>query len=306
MIYFVTVNYYSTELIETLLQSIAATGEYNYQVLIVNNSPEDDSVNALAEPSRVTVITAERNLGFGAGCNLGIQQVYSFNPSAVIWLINPDAQLQPDAIVYVRQCLAHSSIAILGTRIRDLSGKLWFSLGTYNPWSGSLKCLSEHLEPSDAVGTLESRWVSGCSLILNLSAFDHCPHFDPQYFLYYEDADLCERYYRQGYQIRLTQAVLVTHNVSAIAHKNAQAKFQHATFSKLYFLNQHGTPFALGLNLIYLLMRAALFLPFSPAVAIGSWQGLQAFMRWWVRQSFQPGVVTRDSLASGTAVKEVE
>jgi N-acetylglucosaminyl-diphospho-decaprenol L-rhamnosyltransferase len=289
-VYFITVNYYSANLIQELLQSIAATQATNYSVIVVNNSPQDTAVNSLAATEKITVLTAEKNLGFGGGCNLGIQHVYSINPKGIVWLINPDAQLEPNAVSYVRQCLIQEpNIALLGTRIRDLDGKLWFSIGTYNPWLGSLKHRDDTVDcTADPVKTHPSRWLSGCSLILNLAALNHCPLFDTQYFLDYEDADLCERYFKQGYPVRVTQAALINHQVSAITHRNKRAKFQHATFSKLYFLHQHGTPLSLILNIGLILLKVLTLLPSEPQTAAGRWHGLIDFARWKVRKWYRP------------------
>ncbi len=289
VIYFITVNYYSTELVIQLLSSIAAAAK-EYHVLIVNNSPEDVSINGLSQAySSVTVLTAEKNLGFGAGCNLGIQYVYNLNPQAIIWLINPDTTIEPIALSYIEQCLKQDPhLAILGTRVRDLQEKVWFSIGSFNPWTGSVKQQLKERENSDSqVKTLPCRWVSGCSMVLNLPQFDNCPSFDPHYFLYYEDTDLCERYYKQGYRIAVTQAVLVTHNVSAIGRRNLGTQFQHATYSKLYFLQQHGTVLALWLNLLYMLVLVVRLFPQNRLAAIGRWQGLKKFIYWQIGKALK-------------------
>ncbi|HEY9878441.1 MAG TPA: glycosyltransferase family 2 protein [Leptolyngbyaceae cyanobacterium] len=298
VVYFITVNYYSSNLIQELLNSIAATQDPNYHILIVNNSPDDTAVQALARLERITLLNAAKNLGFGGGCNLGMQHAYSLDPHSIIWLINPDAQLEPSAVAYVRQCLIQDpKIAILGTRIRDLDGNLWFSVGTFNPWIGSLKHQNDQVNCSpNPVQTQPSRWLSGCSMIFNLAAFDHCPLFDTQYFLDYEDADICERYFKQGYVVRVTQAVLINHQVSAITHRNKQAKFQHATFSKLYFLHKHGTFLSLALNIGLALLKTVILLPLKPNIATGRWRGLLDFMRWkaqrWLRPQAQFQVET--------------
>ncbi len=280
MIYFITVNYHSTELVKQLLKSISAGGK-EYKILLINNSPEDDSINEITQlDSAITVINAMSNIGFGAACNLGIKYVYALKSQGIIWLINPDAIIDEKAISYIKYCLNQEpSIAILGTRIRDLEGNIWFGLGTFNPWTGSLKHeLKKEEGYKSQVNTLNCRWVSGCSLILNLKQFDHCPSFDPHYFLYYEDADLCERYCKKGYRIAVTQAVLVTHAVSAISQRNLSSQFKHATYSKLYFLKQHGTALALWLNLVYMLMLVVLLFPKNRPVAIGRLQGLKNFI----------------------------
>lgn len=285
-IYFITINYNCSDFIKDLVSITAATGAHHYRFIVVNNSPGDEGLAALTDQVGVQVIEAKGNLGFGGGCNLALQQVYGQDPQAIAWLINPDARLVPGATDYVRQCLqADPAIAILGTRIRDLAGNLWFGQGTFNPWLGSLKHRGKQLncDPTP-VTTHPTRWVSGCSMVFNLAQFDHCPQFDPQYFLDYEDADISERYYQRGDRLRVTQAILVDHQVSAITGRSPKAKYQHATFSKLYFLDRHGTPLALGLNLIYFALRPFTFVATAPTMAQGRWAGLLDYIHWrWRR-----------------------
>ena len=287
-IYLVIVNYYACELIAGLLDSIPLAARGRVEAIAINNSPEDGDIPHLTEKfPNLTLLKPETNLGFGSGCNLGLEYVYQINPQALVWLINPDTTIEPTAIDYILECFAQNpDLAILGTRIRDTQGNIWFSEGRFNRWIGSLKHQSgkergrekEFFDNYECPEIIPSRWVSGCSMLLNLEKFARCPNFDPHYFLYYEDNDLCERYYQLGYQIAVTQAVLVTHLVSATTHKDKSAKFRHATYSKLYFLQQHGTILALGLNLIYMLVKIVRILGQDTSIAIGRWQGLQKFI----------------------------
>jgi N-acetylglucosaminyl-diphospho-decaprenol L-rhamnosyltransferase len=266
MIYFLIVNYYSTALIQNLIESIQISRKSGHasghllQILIIDNSPNDPEIHQLNQRfPQIKILAAPQNLGFGGGCNLGLNQIYTQNSHDLVWLINPDATLDPTAIDYVVECFEREpSIAILGTRIRDQSDQIWFHTGQFNPWLGSIgDRAGSPILVTQAVTTVASQYVSGCSLIFNLSQFDHCPQFDSCYFLYYEDTDLCQRYYQQGYQIAVTEAVLVTHGVSLITNANWQLKHRHSTFSKLYFLSQHAQP-------------------------TGLWQGYLDFWRWWV------------------------
>ena len=276
MLYLLIVNYHSAELIESLLASVPIT---EVHIIIVDNSPGDRALSSFSERyPNLTLLSPTENLGFGGGCNLGLNWVWERDRQAMVWLINPDTTLHDGAIACIRQCLqVHPDIAILGTQIVDSQGELWFTQGQFNRWLGSLSD-REAIATSDALVT-PCRWVSGCSLILNFPKFDRPPQFDRHYFLYYEDTDLCERYFQQGYAIAVTQAVLVTHQVSATSDRNLPAKFRHATYSKLYFLQCHGTGLALVLNLGYLTLKIiASLLQGKRAVAIGRSQGIQQFL----------------------------
>ena len=225
------------------------------------------------------MIDADKNGGFGAGCNLGLQWIHARSPNALVWLINPDAKLITNAVSTVRHCflqqVRHQDISILGTPILDQDGKLWFGVGRFNRWTGSV---SSRAVRSVSGKPSPSRWVSGCSMVLNFAAIGHCLQFDDTYFLYYEDCDLCERYFQQGHMIAVAPVPLVIHAVSSITGRRPNDKFIHATFSKLTFLRRHASAIALGLNLIYLFAQSVLLRLTKPSVARGRWLGIQQFL----------------------------
>lgn len=286
MLYFLIVNFWSKDLIENLL----LTDEFiRHQpaVIVVNNSPQEQFEPATLKNLRITLLDAGGNIGFGPGCNLGLRYIYEKNPQAIVWLLNPDTQLLSGAINYLETCFQKfPEVAILGTRIQDSQGKLWFDRGKFNPWLGTLSHQSHHRpQPHKTPKILPSRWVSGCSLALNLSQFDQLPLFDPNYFLYYEDNDLCERAYQLQYTIAVTQAVLVAHSVSLLTNRDLHAKWRHATFSKLHFLQKHGTFLALILNIIHVLGKAAIdFLRGNCSICKGRFAGLLRFLLFQLRQ----------------------
>ena len=281
-LYFLCVNYHSAALVSDLMHTL----EDNQGIVIVNNSPADRAIHRLNKQTfgggEVTVIDAPDNGGFGSGCNLGLQWIYARSPQAIVWIINPDASIVSGAIATVRHCLVNDpSIAILGTPVLDSEGNLWFGSGRFNRWTGSI---ASHIaiKPSrrrPASQPVRTRWVTGCSMILNFSLLEHCPQFDETFFLYYEDCDLCERYFQQGYAIALLPMPLVVHAVSSITSRYIQAKFVHGTFSKLLFLRRHATLLALTANLLYLSLRAASETFSKPLAAKGRWQGIWQFLQ---------------------------
>ncbi len=280
MFFFLTVNYHSKDLVECLLNSIAESIISPYQVVVVNNSPDEVAIHALAG-DRISILESGDNIGFGRACNLGIQHIYNIDPTALIWLINPDATLDLNADVYIKSCLEiDKSIAILGTQVRDATGGLWFAGGVFNKWTGYVNHVNvKEKFPGSNPKSIPTAWVSGCSLILNLVRFTQPPAFDPAYFLYCEDADLCIRHAHQGYEIAITNQVLVTHQVSAIIGKNKRLMFRHYTFSRLLFLRRHATLLGFSAYFLYLLAKVAILLVIDHENARGRWRGLIDFLR---------------------------
>jgi N-acetylglucosaminyl-diphospho-decaprenol L-rhamnosyltransferase len=281
MIHFITVNYFSSQLIKVLSQSIEnQKGLTHYQHWVVNNSIDDDEIKSFCRlNSHLNLIESVSNLGFGGGCNLALERIYSADPHALVWLINPDVILAPQAVSSVKQCFQEDpSIAILGTAIVQKDGKVWFNKGQFNQRFGRFTHYSLSV-PKNNKMTAKSRWVSGCSLIFNFRQFDHCPYFDTQFFLYYEDIDICEHYYQKGYNIRVTHDYLVIHDVSSVVGVNSSNKFKNTTFSRLYFLSKHRYRLALFINLIAVLILILSHSLFNPDRASGRIQGLGLFLR---------------------------
>ena len=282
MIYFVAVNYYSRDWIRTLIASITAGITDPYHILVVDNSPEETALQSLVT-DRTTILESGSNLGFGQACNLGIDYAWQHHPQSLVWLINPDAVIHPGADTYVQSCFREDpALAILGTQTLTADGAIWFSHGTFNPWTGSVK---HHHQPFQAASqklTRPCQWVTGCSLVLNLGAFRDCPEFSDRYFLYCEDTDLCLRYGRQGYGVAVTQHPLVTHQVSALIGRYPGLMYQHYTYGRLTLLRYHGTVLGLGLYLLHSLLQGLLRLPWQPVRAWGRWRGLGQFLRRWV------------------------
>jgi GT2 family glycosyltransferase len=255
-----------------------------YELLIINNSPEESAVHQLAGDN-IRILEAGGNLGFGQGCNLGIRDVWQRDRQGLVWLINPDATLDQGADQHIQQCfLENSAIAILGTKIRSSEGDIWFTEGTFNPWIGSLKHRNQATQSATQLGdqsalTRPVQWVTGCSFIINLSQFQKQPEFDKDYFLYAEDADFCLRYAKQGHSIAVTNKALVGHRVSSIIGRNQLSMYKNYTFGRLLLLKKHGTILGLSTYLIYSLIIAILYLPIKTDQSRGRLQGMKQFLQ---------------------------
>lgn len=278
MIYFVTVNYYSRDWVQILIASITRGITSPHHILIVNNSPEEEGLRSM-DDKYVTILESGSNLGFGQACNLGINYAWQYHPQSLVWLINPDAVIHPNADTYIQNCFREDdTLAILGTQILTVDGAIWFSHGTFNPWTGSVKHHNQPPQHDFQELTRPCQWVTGCSLVLNLRVFQDCPGFSNAYFLYSEDTDLCLRYGRQGYRVTVTQHPLVTHQVSALIGHHPGLMYQYYTYGRLALLRQHGTILGLSFYLLHSLLQGLLRLPWQPAQAWGRWQGISQFL----------------------------
>ncbi|MCX7593318.1 MAG: glycosyltransferase [Fischerella sp.] len=276
MIYFLTVNYYSTNLVAKLVSSLPNSKDRDYKIIIINNSPDDDSIYQLKNES-VLVLNAVSNLGFGSACNLGLKFIYAEDPQAIVWIINPDAYLLENTLDKVQPFFdSHPEISILGTIVHTPVGEVWFAGGRFLHNTGAI--LTQDLLTNTNTDYVLCDWITGCSLIINLSNFYECPLFDPAYFLYYEDFDFCQRFAQQGHLIAVTKQFGILHQPSAITNKYVFRKVKHSTYSYLLTLERYTNKLIFSLRLVRLICHALILMFIKPQFGLGKFYGV--FMYW--------------------------
>lgn len=277
MIYFLVVNYYSTDLITKLMSSLSDGKNINYKTIIVNNSPDDDSIYALKNED-VLILKPENNLGFGGGCNLGLKWIYNQEPQAIVWIINPDAYFSENNLNKVELFFeAYPEISILGTIVHTPGGELWFAGGCFIPTRGAI--ITQDLLTNIDREYVACDWITGCSFLINLRKFEQCPQFDSAYFLYYEDFDFCRRYANQGHLIAVTQQFGVVHNPSSITNRYVFRKIKNSTYGYLLSLGRYTNKVVLLLRLVRLMIYALILMVVKPQVAFAKFAGVLMYWR---------------------------
>lgn len=278
MIYLLIVNYYSTKLIEKLISSIPTHSVIPYQIVIFNNSPDDQSLEKI-QTSFIKIIAPQANLGFGKACNVGLNCIYSQDSNAIVWIINPDTYLPENTLEKVPIFFqTHPDVSILGTLIYTPTGDIWFAGGRFVPQRGAIVSL-DLLSCDPEASYIPCDWVSGCSLLLNLRHFQTCPQFDPAYFLYYEDFDFCRRYAMQGHQIAITTQLAVIHQPSSITNRHIAQKYKHSTYSYLLTLERYTSKWILLMRFGRLLFHAFILLVLKPKTAFGKLAGIVSYLK---------------------------
>ncbi|NMF61481.1 glycosyltransferase [Brasilonema octagenarum] len=277
MIYFLVVNYYSTNLITKLISSLPSYDSYDYKVVIVNNSPDDNSIYNLKNES-VVIFNAESNLGFGGGCNFGLKWIYTQDSQGIVWIINPDAYFVENTIEKVPLFFeTHPNISLLGTIDHTTTGEVWFAGGRFILSTGAI--VTQDLLTNTDTDYVVCDWITGCSLIVNLRNFDDCPQFDPAYFLYYEDFDFCRRYANQGHLIAVTKQFGVIHQPSSITNRYVFRKIKNSTYGYLLSLDRYTNQWIVKIRLLRLISHALVLMFVKPQVAFGKFAGMLMYWR---------------------------
>lgn len=222
----IIVNWNVRDLLRECLFSLApqvARARTRFEVIVVDNASSDGSVDMLrAEFPAVRLLVSRENLGFAGGCEAG----YQVARGRCILLLNPDTEVPAGAIGQMLADLdAHPRAAVVGSRLVNSDGSFQRAAGGAFPSLANLvwnylflhRLLPRGWGPTavyfqhDPPGLSEVDWVSGAALLFRRNAVGE-RIFDPHYFLFGEDMDLCDRLRREGWQVLYSANQTIVHH----------------------------------------------------------------------------------------------
>jgi GT2 family glycosyltransferase len=196
------------------LESLQASAERPY-VIVVDNGSTDDSLSRIEASALADEIVATRdNLGYAAGNNVGLRRALD-GQFAVIAVMNNDTVVAPDALELLREQLAGPTPLALSPDIRyfDRSGESWFAGGVVD------RGWPRHLQAVELVGDERplrpSQCLSGCCIVARRETWEQVGPFDPRYFLIFEDSDWSMRAVQHGVELYVVTASTIRHRVSS-------------------------------------------------------------------------------------------
>lgn len=227
--------YRSAGVIGSCLAAARAAGATR-AVVVDNASPDDTAETARAAMPEATILCQPANEGFGAACNRGLAAV----DTDFALLLNPDAELAPDALAELLAAAdRHPDAGLLGPLIRGADGTWEPSHNVALPDRRAIQRRRGDPQPD---GDLCASFLSGAVLLVRMSAYRAVGGFDERIFLYYEDDDLCLRHVRAGWSLVLAPAATCIHQGGASSGGSrhiAAIKHRHMAWSRLYFAGKH-------------------------------------------------------------------
>jgi N-acetylglucosaminyl-diphospho-decaprenol L-rhamnosyltransferase len=242
----IIVNWNAGQALDACLASLAAGGS-EPEVIVVDNASSDGSAAAgRARHPRVRLLETGANLGFAAGANRGAEAARG----DVLVFLNPDARVMPGALAALVAALEGAPGAGIA------GGGLVHEGGGWQPGAARFGPLA-HLLLDTTPGRLGARlrraphrvdWVYGTFMAVRRDLFRQLGGFDPRYFLYGEDLDLCYRAARVGVRTIHVPAARAVHgaNLSA-AQRFAQGREAEVVKGEMRFYAARGGRGALRL-----------------------------------------------------------
>ena len=179
----VITTYFSEEKLIRCLKSI----NNKCKVIVIENSKDNELKRKLNENYKnVECKVLDENLGFAKANNIGLKMV----KTKYALILNPDTILKEDAL---------DNFLTSASKIKDFG-----LLGPYFQ-TGKETMLENKYSP------ISVNSIKGFAMFLNLKKFNNIGFFDENFFLYFEDIDLCKRVILSGNKIYLLPKVIISH-----------------------------------------------------------------------------------------------
>ena len=206
-------NYNGRRFLEECLRSVLQDRSCPAETYLIDNRSTDDSVEfTRTRFPGVKIIQHEANLGYAGAYDRVIRTL----KHRYVVLLNNDTAVAPGWLgALLGPAVADPRVGACGAKIvmwhnpqvLDHGGGLLTIIGSGRDLGKWQKDAGQDEDVKDA------GFASGCSLLVRRSAYLEVGGFDPDYFMYHEDVDLCWRLHLAGYAVKYVPGAVVRHHL---------------------------------------------------------------------------------------------
>ncbi|MBI4021740.1 MAG: glycosyltransferase family 2 protein [Candidatus Andersenbacteria bacterium] len=232
----IIVNWNTGGLLAKCVQSLMELPERSHisQIVVIDNASDDRSIVraqvTVGERGNVPPVNFsknERNLGFARANNLALARLAERHPSSHVLFINPDTEITPGALTALLAVLENNARAgIVGPKFHSPSGSLqpsvracptlgvmvFFFLKLHWLWPRA-GWWQRYMQPDfDYTREQTVDQVMGAAMLVRRELLESIGPFDEQFWLWFEEVDLCRRAQAAGWQIIYTPQAQVLHH----------------------------------------------------------------------------------------------
>jgi GT2 family glycosyltransferase len=237
------------------------------------------------DKSEVIIIRNNRNDGYGAGNNIGIQFALKYSSDAVL-LLNNDTIVDPEFLAeLVKVSEDRQSGGFFGPKIYyyERNGRndvISHAGGKLNMVTGTCHAIGKNeIDAGKYDVVREVDYIEGSCVLVRAEVIDKIGLLDPIFFAYWEDADWCVRGSHAGYKSVYVPTARVWHKSSA---SNVGSNFIYRIVRNMFwFMRKHTSPIRYRLFLLYfflwpfwLISSSFVFYRRSPASLRAFWKAV--------------------------------
>ncbi|UBF29133.1 glycosyltransferase family 2 protein [Kovacikia minuta CCNUW1] len=260
----ILVNYNGADIVGECLRSLEQfLQSYPYEVIVVDNASQDGSPDLIEHTFPwVQLLKQPENRGFGAGNNIAAKVARG----EFLLLLNTDTQMTSDILPHlIRQIKDYPDVGIIGPQLLNPDGSLQLStawkisiVGEYQ----TLKQQKDYQEPKHQASITqkfkalqEVDIVVGAAFFIRKALFEQLGGFDENFFMYFEESDLCQRARNLGWKILYTPEISVIHIRGHSVNKVSDRMRLEYRKSQLYYYQKHRPLWEQLILRLYLLLK---------------------------------------------------
>jgi GT2 family glycosyltransferase len=220
------------------LDSLKKLSYSNVKIVLVDNgSPDQSGASIGTDYPEVELLPTGKNLGFAGGSNFGIRFALE-NGAKWIWLLNNDTEVDPASLTILMKAVTDDPKAgvLSATVITESDNeKTEAGFGQIDFLKAKTYLKPPEIESGNA---LPCAWLAGCNLLLNAEAISQLGAFNEDYYLYFEDTELCHRFNQNGWSCLLVPAARIAHvgGASTQGERQYWRSYYYARNRLLFFL----------------------------------------------------------------------
>lgn len=238
----ITVTYNNENNIKEYLNALKKGIIPGTEVIIVDNLSTDKTVDILKQYKQYSVIESKENLGFAKACNLAAKK----SRGKYLFFLNPDTKITKfilDKLVQFSELT--NDAGIVAPKLVQYDGDIQPSvrkfptlLGAIQEYYFGLKNSFEAYVP-EGVDAIRVDTVVGAAMFMKKEVFEKVGGFNENYFMYYEDLEICKRVKQLGLGVYYLPDVIVYHKVGESISANKllwlkrSARIYHGFFQEI-------------------------------------------------------------------------
>lgn len=234
----ILVNYNGEKYIANCINSLLNQTYHNIAILVWDNHSSDASVEIVRQTyPQIHLVENKYNYGFAKANNLAVKKIFHIEVELeYVLLLNVDTVAEPSLIENLLSkadentvTTAHIYLDKFGKQIWYAGGELQFDIGR-----------SDHLYLRNCTEPQKVNFISGCCMLIHKEIIKRFGLFDPAYYMYFEDTDLCMRWYIQDVDMYYIPQARLWHKVGgSIGGVRSPAKEYYMVRNRLYFMNKY-------------------------------------------------------------------
>jgi len=230
------VSHQQIEMVTLLLNDLNKfSNETVFEVILTINVKEKILNNNFKYSFPLKVLHNQSPRGFGANHNAALRQA----SGDFFCILNPDVRLKTNPFLILQRDLILYEAGIIAPIVLNKDFEIEDSV-RYFPTLKSL--IMKFINQSDGryffsldAPSFEVDWVAGMFMLFKSKDFLEIDGFDEKFFLYYEDVDICIRFWKAGKKVLACPQVTIIHDAQRQSRMSLRYMKWHLFSMTRYF-----------------------------------------------------------------------